>query len=47
MFVLFFFPPRNIVVKVFAVITGTRPVEFPFQIFVPGDLFGVKLLLAE
>ena len=45
--VLFFFSPRNIVVKPFAVIAGTRPVDFPFKVFLPGDLPGVKFLLAQ
>ena len=45
--VLFFFFPGNIVVKPFAVVTGTWPVEFPFKVFVPGNLPGVKLLLAQ
>ena len=34
-------------VKPFAVITGTRPVDFPLKVFRPGDLPGVKLLLAQ
>ena len=38
---LFFFSPRNIVVKPFAVVTGTRPVDFPFKVFFPGNLPGV------
>ena len=37
----------NIVVKPFAVIAGTRPVDFPFKVFLPGDLPGVKFLLAQ
>ena len=39
--VLFFFSPGYIVVKPFAVITGTRPVELPFKVFFPGNLPGV------
>ena len=38
---LFFFSPRNIAVKPFAVIAGTRPVEFPLKVFLPGNLPGV------
>ncbi len=38
---LFFFSPRNIVVKLFTVVAGTRPVELPFKVFLPGDLPGV------
>ncbi len=45
--VLFFFSPRNIVVKSFAVIAGTWSVEFPFKVFLPGDLPSVELLLAQ
>ena len=38
---LFFFSPRNIIVKPFAVITSKRPVDFPFKVFFPGNLPGV------
>ena len=38
LFILF---SRDIVVKPFAVITGTRPVEFPLKVFFPGNLPGV------
>lgn len=42
-----FFSPRDIVVKPFAVVTGTRPVDFPFKVFLPGDFPSVKFLLAQ
>ncbi len=38
---LFFFSPRNIVVKLFAVITSKWSVEFPFKVFLPGNFPGV------
>ena len=38
---LFFFSPRNIIVKPFAVITSKRPFDVPFKVFFPGNLAGV------
>ena len=47
MLVLFIFPPRNAWLMLSAIVTGSRPVQFPFKVFVPGDLPGVKFLLAQ
>ena len=47
MLVLFIFPPRDIVLAFPAIITGMGPVEFPFKVFVLGDLPGVQFLLAQ
>ncbi len=44
--VLFLFP-RNILLALFAVITGMRPVQFPCKVFLPRDLPRMKLLLAQ
>ena len=30
-----------------AIVTGIRPVAFPFKRFIPGDLSGIKFLLAQ
>ena len=38
---LFFFSPGYIVFRFFPVIAGTRPVDFPFKVFFPGNLPGV------
>ena len=42
MLVLFIFPPGDIILAFLAIVTGVRPVQFPFKVFVPGDLPGVK-----
>ena len=47
MLVLFIFPPGDIILAFLAIVTGIRPVEFPFKVFVPGDLPSVKFLLAQ
>ena len=47
MLVLFIFPPRDIIFAFQAIVAGMGPVEFPFKVFVPGDLPGVQFLLAQ
>ena len=46
MLVLFLFS-RNILLALFAVITGMRTVQFPFKVFLPRDLPRMKFLLAQ
>lgn len=46
MLVLFLFS-RNMLLALFAVITGMRPVQFPFKVFLPRDLPRMKVLLAQ
>ncbi len=38
---LFLFPPLYIRLMLSAIVTGTRPVDFPFTVFLSGDLPGV------
>ena len=45
--VLFIFPTRNVQLTLSATITSPRPVDFPFKVFILGDLLGEKLLLAQ
>jgi membrane protein DedA with SNARE-associated domain len=45
--VLFIFSPGDIILAFLAIVTSSGPVEFPFKIFVPGDLPRVKFLLAQ
>ncbi len=44
---LFFFSPGYIVFRFFPIIAGTRPIDFPFKVFFPGNLLAVQLLLAQ
>ena len=46
MLVLFLFS-RNILLALFAVITGMRTLQFPFKVFLPRDLPRMKFLLAQ
>ena len=47
MLVLFIFSPGYIILAFLAIVTSSGPVQFPFKVFVPGDLPGVKFLLAQ